>query len=203
MRFRLRANLRALALTLAIVPAAFAYEYPLSPSAIRDAYFRGTGPKGTEGDFYAKYIHNLSIPRTAPPVSYDSLETPYLQVAEHARDAVNYDAQDAVEEFLNRDMEFRVFTEVYYRPRRAAAAESGTHDIKVRLLQHDRRIDVEITDRSDLNVFRDAETSQESIGQHVELQCNADKIDSSPLTIEVETPDGQHAETTYDLSEIK
>jgi hypothetical protein len=41
--------------------------------------------------------------------------------------------------------------------------------------------------------FRDAATSEQSIGQHVELTRSADKIDSSPLTVEVDTPDGQHA----------
>jgi hypothetical protein len=201
MRFRFR----ILALTLAIVPSAFGYEYPLSPTAIREAYFRGSGPKGTEANFYSQYVHNLAIPRTAPPVSFVSLDTPYLQIAEHSRDTPNYDAQDAVQEFLNKAMTFRVFTEIYYKPRHGAGSGSdeGTHDIKVRLVQHDREIGAEIADRWDLNIFRDAATSEESIGQPVELKCSAERIDSSPLTVEVETPDGQHAETTFDLSGIK
>jgi hypothetical protein len=57
MRFRFH----ILALTLAIAPAAFAYEYPLSPTAFREAYFQGSGSKATEADFYANYIHTLSI----------------------------------------------------------------------------------------------------------------------------------------------
>ncbi|MFZ1204960.1 MAG: hypothetical protein WAN97_11650 [Candidatus Acidiferrales bacterium] len=205
MRFRFR----TLVLALAMVPSAFAYEYPLSPTAIRDAYFLGSGPKGTSGDFYSKYVHNLAIPPTAPPVSYVSIETPYLQIAEHSRDALNYDARDAVKEFQNKAMTFRFFTEVYYRPRNSDGSSTHsppadeTHDIQVRLLQHDREVDAEIADRWDLTVFRDAETSVESVGQHVELTCRAEKIDSSPLTVEVETPDGQRAETTFDLAEMK
>ena len=199
MRFRIR----ALILTLAVVPAALAYEYPLSETTIREAYFRGSGPKGTETDFYTRYIHNLPIPRTAPPVSYISLDTPYLQIAEHSRDTANYDAQDAVREFLNKPLRLRVFTEVYYRPKQRDPSGEGSHDIKVRLVQHDREVSTEVADRWDLNTFRDAATSEESVGQHVELTCSADKVDSSPLTVEVDTPDGQHAETTFDLDEIK
>jgi len=197
-----RFRFHALALALAIVPAAFAYEYPLSPDAIREAYFVGSGPKGTATDFYSKYIHNLAIPATAPPVSYASIETPYLQVVEHARETPNYDAQDAAKEFQNRAMTFRIFTEIYYRPRNSGSG-SRQHDIRVRLMQHGREIDANVADRWDLNAFRDAATSAESIGQHVELECSADKIDSSDLTVEVDTPDGQHAETTFDLNAIK
>lgn len=190
-------------LALVFVPTAFAYEYPLSPTVIREAYFRGSGPKGSETDFYSPYIHNLPISRTAPPVSYVSLDTPYLQIAEHSRDTANYDAQDAVQEFLNKPMRLRVFTEVYYKPKRRDPSYKASHDIIVRLVQHDRDISTEVADRWDLNTFRDAATSEESIGQHVELTCSGEKIDSSPLTVEVDTPDGQHAETTFDLAEIK
>lgn len=186
-----------------MVPTAFAYEYPLSPAVIRDAYFRGSSPKGREADFYSQYIHDLPIPRTAPPVSYVSLDTPYLQIAERSRDTANYDAQDAVREFLNKPMRLRVFTEVYYKPKQRDSSDEESHDIKVRLVQHDREVGTEVTDRWDLNTFRDAATSEESVGQHVELTCSADKVDSSPLTVEVDTPDGQHAETTFDLDEIK
>jgi len=198
----MRIRFRALALALAIVPAAFAYEYPLSPSVIREAYFLGSGPKGASTGFYSKYIHNLAIPATAPPASYVSIETPYLQIAEHSRNTPNYDAQDAVKEFQNKPMTFRIFAEVYYKPRDSDGG-SGRHDIRIRLVQHAREIDTEVADRWDLNTFRDAATSAKSVGQHVELECRAEKIDSSDLTVDVDTPDGQHAETTFDLSEIK
>jgi hypothetical protein len=196
-------RLRALVLALVIVPTAFAYEYPLSPSTIREAYFLGSGPKGTATDFYSKYIHNLAIPAAAPPVSYVSIQTPYLQIAEHSRDTPNYDSQDAAKEFQNKPMKLRLFTEVYYKPKHRNPSDEGSHDINVRLVQHDREISAEVADRWDLNTFRDAATSEESIGQHIELTCSAEKIDSSPLTVEVDTPDGQHAETTFDLAEIK
>jgi hypothetical protein len=37
----------------------------------------------------------------------------------------------------------------------------------------------------------------------VKLELEAGKIDSSPLTIQIEIPDGQHAQTTLDLAKLK
>ena len=41
------------------------------------------------------------------------------------------------------------------------------------------------------------------MGRHVPLKARAEKTDSSGLTITIDTPDGQHAETTFDLARLK
>jgi hypothetical protein len=42
-----------------------------------------------------------------------------------------------------------------------------------------------------------------SIGEHVILDFDCENIDSSPLTIKVDTPDGQEAKTTFDLTTLR
>lgn len=196
-----------------IVQSAHAYDYPLTESAIRDAYFAGSGSTGTDPAFYGQYTHNLAIPRRPPPVSYVSLDTPFLQIAQHVRNRPNYDAQDAVRDYRRKPMMFRVFVEVYYHPKNSDES-SGEGDgspqtdqqsgrIRVRLMQHRKEIATTVTDRWDLNVFHDASSSAVSVSQHIQLECGANKIDSSQLTVEIETPDGQHAETAFDLSGIR
>jgi hypothetical protein len=115
---------------------------------------------------------------------------------------VNYDAQDAVQEFLNRDMEFRIFTEVYYRPRHAAAVEAGRTTSRSGFCSTTAK-STQRSPTARTSTFFETQRPHKKASEHIELKCNADKIDSSPLTVEVETPDGQHAETTYDLSKIK
>jgi hypothetical protein len=41
------------------------------------------------------------------------------------------------------------------------------------------------------------------VGEHIELEFEAAKIESSPLTIEIDTLDGQLAETTFDPAELR
>jgi hypothetical protein len=197
--------LTACLFALAIGLPTLAYEYPLSPTAIREAYFLGTGPKGTEGDLYAPYVHNLPIPEKPPPVSFVTLDTPYLQIAEHARDTPNYHAQDAEKDFSGKPMKFEIYSDIYYRPKRPnqPASEGPSHDVKLRMIQHDKEIATRLVQSWKLNTFRDAATSAESIGEHLQIECDAEKIDASDLTIEVDTPDGQSVETMFDLTTIK
>jgi hypothetical protein len=123
-------------------------------------------------------------------------------VAEHARDTANYDGRQAVREFFGKPAKFRVFLDVYFAlPKGADPARAG--DVKVSISQHRKKIAPDSTERWELNPFTEAATSRQSVGQHVQLAVRAGEIDSSELTITVDTPDGQHAETTFDLSRLK
>jgi hypothetical protein len=201
-RFRLFAPL----LILAIALPALAYECPLTSDAIREAYFLGTGPKSKEAGFYDPYARRLTIPKTAPPTSFVTIDTPYLQVAEHSRDATNYSSQDAVKDFFDKPAVFRVFVDIYFSPARPKSGASGTSglsdDVEVKLIQHGKEIASQSSDSWQLTSFRDASTSVESVGEHVQLEYPAEKIDSSRLKIQITTPDGQHAETTFDLAKL-
>jgi hypothetical protein len=49
------------------------------------------------------------------------LETPFLQAADYASKAPNLSSQDAVKQFYGKQMVFRVFLDIWYKPN---AAES-------------------------------------------------------------------------------
>ena len=75
--------LTALAIvTLVIAVPVLAYPYPLSSSDIREAYLLGTRRDSLTTDFFAKYRHDLRVPRTGPWVSDVIVETPYAQVVD-------------------------------------------------------------------------------------------------------------------------
>jgi hypothetical protein len=42
-----------------------------------------------------------------------------------------------------------------------------------------------------------------SIGEHVQHDRNGEETDSPPLTVKMDTPDGQPAETTFDHAKVK
>ena len=52
-------------------------------------------------------------------------------------------------------------------------------------------------------LFRRRTESAESAGEHVELSCDAGGVDSSPLKIEVTTPNAQNFEVKFDLENLR
>ncbi len=101
-------------IVLAIALPAFAYQYPLSSVEIRDAFFLGIRNDDLTAALFAKYTRTLPAPETGPYVAEIDLDTPYLQVAQRARGAVNYSAPDAVEEFQDKPMDFWVHVKFYF-----------------------------------------------------------------------------------------
>jgi len=199
-------SLALLLFALLVALPALAYEYPLSTTAIRDAYFLGTGPKSAEADFYEPYSRTFSTLPKEAPTSVITIDTPYLQIAEHARQTPNYHAQDAVKDFFGKPAQFRVFLDVYFtRPlEKSDNSENKTlHGLDIKLTQNHKVIVMQVVDSWDLYPFRDAQTSVESAGEHVELSCDARSVDSSPLKIEVKTPNAQIFEVKFDLENLR
>ena len=178
---------------------AFAYEYPLSSYAIREAFLLGTGTRSHDADFYSGYWQSLKMPKERAVGSLVTIETPYLYVAEHSRDTPNYTAQEAIKDFLNRPMVFRVRVDVYFE----APAAGDPKPVVVRLIQDKKEISSQSITRWPLVRFRDENTREESAGEHVQIEWSGDKIKPSDLTIEVDAPDGEHAEATFDMARVR
>src|SRR5579859_5872944 len=54
-----------------------AYDHPLGSSAIREAYFMGSG---RYAEFLSTYTKNLPAPKTGPHVAQMEVRTPFAQV---------------------------------------------------------------------------------------------------------------------------
>jgi hypothetical protein len=189
--------------TIALALPAFAYDYPLSSETIRDAYFLGKGSGGAGADFLAEYAHTLPKLKIGAYTSVVRLETPYTQIAEHARETLNYDSQDAVKDFLDKPAVFRVFLDICFRYPDPNVGTSEADKIRIKMSQDDKEIVPKSVERSQYYPFQDSGAFIPSIGEHVQMDFDAGKIESSPLTIEIDTPNGRHAETTFDLSTLK
>lgn len=196
MKIRAQFTLPVFVIVLAAALPAFAYEYPLSSSVIREAYFLGAGSSRGDVDFLAQYSHAIAKLRAGSYTSVVRIETPYSEVAEHAAETLNYSADDAVKDFRDKETEFRIYLDI--------CVKSGAgKPIKVKVVQHGKEIVPHSAHRSPYFAPQDPYTSLPGIGEHVQLDFNAGGIDSSPLTIEIDTANGQHAETTFDLTKLK
>ena len=78
------------AIIVAIALPALAYDYPLSPEAVREAYMLGKSDSAKRDEFFAKYTQHPPLPKTGPYVEMIQLETPFAVVVEHTAQKLNY-----------------------------------------------------------------------------------------------------------------
>jgi len=210
-----RLRLPVLVLALGVALPALAFEYPLSPTAIRDAYFFGKRHTSITTELFKEYTHFLPAGQSGAHVQSISLETPFVQVAERSGAAFNYYAQDAEEEFTDQELPFRVLVTVDLSGADSQPNNSRANFLGFPLPDFCRAFDVQLLqDKPILEksrrvylLYSDASTSVTGFtgvtGAVLELDYDAEAIDSADTTIRVGTPDGQHVETSFDLTQLR
>jgi hypothetical protein len=202
-----------LALALGTAIAAAALDYPLSSTAIRDAYFLGNRNDEQTTDYLSKYAHHFPMPKTGPYVQEIGLDTPFTQVVRHAQVTWNYHAPSAVEEFQGKPLPLRVHVYIVLTPSYSPVPETTVaniyqwvpdfwNDFKVQFIQDKKEIPARNTRGGPLYAYADFGTPYVT-GAGIELEFDPEKIESEPVDIDVLTPDGQKIETTFDLGRLR
>ncbi|HKI12903.1 MAG TPA: hypothetical protein VKA02_12360 [Candidatus Acidoferrum sp.] len=191
-------RLLAAGLGLLLAMPVGAYDFPLTSSAIRDAYFLGIRQGSLDAQFRAKYERAVPELKQGNCTTQIRIETPFLQVAESLSTMPNYSAQDAVKAFYEKPMVSRIFLDICYM-REAPPPNS----VRIRVLQSKKVV----APASDTRTAFAERFTEESFllpnGEKAVLEFNPQKIDSSTLTIWMDTPDGQHAECVFDMQAIR
>ena len=125
------------------------------------------------------------------------METPFAQIAVQASKAVNYSAQDAMKEFLGKPAFLRMHLDICYL---AGAPETA---IKIAVLQNKKSVRWTSENRSAYYPPSDESTQVSNNGERIDLEFPADRIDSSELTIGIDTPDNQRGETVFALESLR
>jgi hypothetical protein len=185
-----------LALALVLTPPACAYDVPLSESSIRDAYFLGTRLDGLNPDFLARYTLRIPQLKQGTCTSSARIETPFLKVAKYSSSAPNYSAQAALKDFYGKPATVDLYLYICYwqnAPRNA---------VRVRAIQGKKESapfsvrSVPYQEPTDFGYLAPN-------GEQITLEFKADVIDSSDLTIVIDTPNEQHAEAVFDLRTLR
>lgn len=192
-------RLTSAVLTLLFVFPAWGYDFPLSSNAIRDAYFLGTRQAVAGSNFLLEYRHTIPTLKVGENfVTRVRIETPFLQVADHASKALNYSAQAAVKDFYDKPAVFRMYLEICYM--QDAPLPNA---VTITVLQNDKEIPPKSDDRSAFFPATDPYTYMPNIGEKVKLEFDPQKLDSSTLIVRIDTPDGQHGKTEFDLQSLR
>jgi hypothetical protein len=195
---RTRFRVFAILLSAALAVTVRAYDYPLSSEAIRDAYFQGRQQVGLGGDFLAKYSRSIPELKVEPYISRVRIETPFFQVAAHAAKALNYSAQDAVKDFYGKRAVVRMYLEICYE-----VDAPLPNSVRISVTQKNKLIAALSDERTAFFPPSDVYTRVPNLGEKVALEFDPTKLDSSTLTILIDTPDGQHASSELDLQSLR
>jgi len=191
-------RLVTVALGLLLALPAGACDFPLSSSAVREAYFLGKQQTGLGTDFLAQYSRLIPELKVAPYISRVRIETPFFQVAEQVSRILNYSAQDAVEDFYGKPAVLRMYLEICYE-----ADAPLPNSVRISVIQKNKPIAALSEKRSAFFPRSDAYSRVPNLGEKVTLEFDPGKFDSSALTIQIDTPDGQHAECVFDMQAIR
>ena len=203
---------------LLLAPSSFAFDLSLSGEAVRDAYFLGQRNDEKMAQVLAPYTRRLALPEKGPYISEIKLFTPYSQIIDLSRQqAGHYSAQQAQQDYRDRGDTILVFvriefTATYSYPQAAASAnkvakERGINpqlqdfwrDFCLGLSQNNKWIEPR-NERAEA-VYDRGEGGLG--GTVIWLEFDAHDVVSDEITVEVETPDGQHIVAGFDLSQLR
>ena len=201
MKPKARFGLAAILWVNTVALPALAYEFPLSPEAIREAYFLGKSHAEKKDEFFKPYKHYLAIPKTGPHVGLIEVETPFMGIVNDiASRSPSYHAQEAEQDYLGKPADFRVHVEIYFTPTYPADA---ANTVTLGVFWNDFNV----------HMKQAAEIEPLSIhgrpiggydGAMIDVTYGPKSGDPGALTtIVVEAPDGQDVETTFDLSQLR
>lgn len=187
----------ALVLCLTLPSPAGAYDFPLSSTAIREAYFLGRQQASLGANFLAQYNHAIPKLRAGAFVSRVRIETPFSYVAEYSAKKPEYSAQDAVSDFSEKPATFRMYLDICYK------SDAPLNSVSIKVIQNKKELVPLSAESSPYYPATDKRHRIPSVGEKVQLEFKAGQIDSSALTVLVDTPDGQHAESEFDLYALR
>ncbi len=212
--------LGALVISLAVAQAGAAYEHPLDSHSIREAYFLGRRHDEKTAAFLAQYVKRPPLPKSGPHVAEIELRTSYEQVVLRAAQTPgSYSAQQAEQDYAAQPNLILVRVRINLTPTYPGYVTNSSRskgppqarpadfwrDFKIRVLHGEAIAPKNTTGRplytSGLSGPYIAAGALQ--GAEVLLEFDAGQIASSPIRIEVLTPDGQTVVAVFDLRELR
>ena len=210
--FRVFASfLAALCVTLPASP----FATPLSDQAVREAYFLGQRRDEKLSLFFETYRRYLPAPKSGPHIFMAELLTPFAETAELSlKHATGYSAQQARMDYRRRDDSIRVgihvsYTSTYgpgfpYSPDKVPGQTGTWKDFQVRLSQKENTIEPRDVSYEGTRTGTSGKGGgSRPTGFIIWLVYDAAQFISSDAFVEVDTPDGQHLNATFDLATLR
>jgi hypothetical protein len=207
------------ACTLLATPA-FAFHFPLSSEAVREAYFLGQRRDDSMARCLDTYARHLAAPKTGPYISSIQFLTPFAQLIRHSSEhSLGYSAQQAEQDHHGDKETVEISVEILLTntygafltdPAPARPSSPYTYRLRSAGFWSDFQVQVfegdKIIEPSSYNGkpnYLCSEGGCTLSGATILLDFPAAAFDSDSVTIEVTPPEGEPVATDFDLTHLR
>lgn len=198
-----------------------AYEVPLSPSAIQEAYILGQRNDQATANFLTPYVKEMvATGQTGPHIAEIQVLTPFVQVVDESRkNTAGYTEEQATADYQRRGNSILVrivlmLPAVFPNQQNSSAATNTQNNAPLRPenFWQNFRFNVKqwgktIASRSIRNtpIYSTATKDAPAVldGATVWLEFDAKDISSDQLVVEVVTPDAKNITAAFDLKKLR
>ena len=198
----------------------FAFQTPLSDTAVREAYFLGQRHDQSVSDFFAKYAKPLPAPQYGPYISTIRFLTPYAQVVSlSGSKSAGYSAQQAERDHHADAETVIVSVDIYltnsYGPFLAAPTDSRSGSpVGLTPRSSDFWQDFDVAVVSDSKALAPQSISGQPLYNCSEYHCSlngatitltfaAANFPSDSVTVNVVPPEGDEVNVDFDLTSFR
>jgi hypothetical protein len=204
-----------------LVPPTFAFDTPLSDTAIREAYFLGQRRDDSMAHFLSRYTVFLPPPDSGPHISSVTLLTPFALLVQQSSQRVNYSAQQAQKEHHSDQEIVAITIDILLTPSygalipRRTGSRSGDpvgfqfrnpdfwKDFKYRVFDGDEELKPDsLTGDPNYSCAGDQGACDLS-GATIHLQLSAAAFTSGTATIEVDPKVAEPTSVDFDLTSLR
>ena len=204
-----------------LTPSCVAFDAPLSPEAVRDAYFLGQHHDQSLGVFLNKYTKFLPMPKTGPDIASISFLTPFaLLVQESSQRTMNYSAQQAEQDHRNQDEIVRIVIQIQLTETYPAliptptGSRSGSpigfakrpgdfwKDFEIQVVDKDTTL-VPLSSSGDPFYSCDGYGGCVISGANLQFEFSAKAFKSDSPTVQVTPPEGDPISVDFDLTRLR
>jgi hypothetical protein len=224
-----RVSLFFLVLSLLALQVLQAYEVPLTPAAIHEAYVLGRRNDQATSDFLNPYIKQLTAGTEHPDITQIEILTPFAQVVDLSRRnaTTNYTEQQAAEDYRRQGDKIIVHINIMLPAAYAAAAQKSLpetppaennptenkgaslrpenfwQNFRFSLKQHGKVIATRSINDRPIYSTPTKDTPSVLDGAMVWLEYDAKDVASVPATVEVVTPESKTVSAMFDLKKLR
>jgi len=217
---RLRYFVTLVAAVFSLPSSSFAYETPLSDTAVREAYFLGQRRDEKMAQFLDKYTIYLAPPKSGPHIASVTMFTPYAQAILQSRDnSSGYSAQQAALDHARHAESVKVVIEILFTnsygaliPRPTGSRSDSPTGLMPRPYDFWKDFQVNFFYKDDqlkaVSSFGQprlscSESGCSLIGSTLEFEFLAESVPSDSIFVEVIPPEGEQVVLDYDLTSVR
>jgi len=213
-------SMAAVLATLLVSPSSFAFDSPLSDTAVREAYFLGQRHDESFPLFLEKYIKRLPTPKTGPHIASIAFFTPFALFAQFSsRHPNDYSAQQAQLDHRAQAESVKVVVTIYltdsYGPFIASPASDDTNstagwihrpndfwrDFQVQVFNNGKALSAAALHGEPDYVCGRFHCTL--VGATIELEFPADSFALDTASIQVIPPEGDQVSAEFDLTRFR